>query len=244
MIECAATGSIPHLNTKTVAIVQSSYIPWKGYFELIARCDEFILLDDVQYTKRDWRSRNRIKTRNGLLWLSVPVEVSGRFHQAIKDVRIAERGWNARHWKTIAANYARAPYFAEYRHRMEELYCSATDGFLSAVNHRLIVGLCDMVGIRSRISWSMDYRVEEGKTERLIELCRQADATRYLSGPSARSYIDRTLFERAGIELEYVDYEGYQEYAQLFPPFEHAVSVIDVLFNVGPAARDYIIRHP
>jgi len=229
---------------KTVAIVQSNYIPWKGYFELIARCDEFILFDDVQYTKRDWRNRNRIKTKDGVQWLSIPVNVSGRFFQAIKEVTIAERGWNTRHWRTIAANYAQAPHFARYRDRVEQLYGEAYDESLSAVNHRFIVGLCDLVGIRTCISRSMDYRVVDGKTERLVELCRQAGATRYLSGPSARAYIDPALFERAGIALEYVDYAGYQEYDQLFPPFDHAVSVLDVLFNVGPAARDYIIRRP
>jgi len=227
---------------KTVAIVQSSYIPWKGYFELISRCDEFILFDDVQYTKRDWRSRNRIKTQHGVQWLSIPVNVSGRFFQAIKDVTIAESGWNIKHWKNIAASYARAPYFAEYRDRIEDLYSRATDAGLSAVNHRFIAGICDIIGIRTRISWSMDYGIVDGKTERLVDLCRQAGATRYLSGPSARSYIDPVLFERAGVELEFVDYAGYKEYPQLFPPFEHAVSVIDVLFNVGPAAREHIIR--
>jgi hypothetical protein len=232
------------MSSKTVAIVQSSYIPWKGYFELIARSDEFILFDDVQYTKRDWRSRNVIKTRNGLLWLTIPVNVTGRFFQPIKEVTVAERGWNIRHWKTIAANYARAPYFAEYRDRVEQLYCHATDELLSAINHRFIVGLCDLMGIEKRITWSMDYRVVDGKTERLVELCRQAGATRYLSGPSARVYIDPKLFDEAGIALEFVDYGGYKEYAQLFPPFEHGVSVLDVLFNVGPAAREYIIRQP
>jgi len=232
------------MSTKTVAIVQSSYIPWKGYFELIARSDEFILFDDVQYTKRDWRSRNRIKTRDGLQWLTIPVNVSGRFFQPIKAVTIAEHGWNERHWKTIAASYARAPYFAEYRDRVEQLYCDATDESLSVVNHRFIVGLCDLLGIQTRITWSMDYHVVDGKTERLVDLCRQAGATRYLSGPSARAYIDPKLFDQAGVALEFVDYDGYKEYAQLFPPFEHGLSVIDVLFNVGAAARDHIIRQP
>jgi hypothetical protein len=229
---------------KTVAIVQSSYIPWKGYFELIARSDEFILFDDVQYTKRDWRSRNRIKTREGLQWLTIPVNVTGRFFQPINAVTIAERGWNERHWKTIVANYARAPFFAEYRDRVEQLYCNATDELLSVINHRFIVGLCDLIGIQTRIAWSMDYRVVDGKTERLVELCRQAGGTRYLSGPSARAYIALEQFDEAGIALEFVDYDGYREYPQMFPPFEHGVSVLDVLFNVGPDAREYIIRHP
>ena len=227
---------------KTIAIVQSSYIPWKGYFDLISRCDEFILYDDVQFTKRDWRNRNRIKTRDGLHWLSIPVNVSGRYFQAIKDVTISEPGWNARHWKTIASSYAQAPYFREYRERLEELYRGATDTSLSAINHRFLVGLCEIIGLHTRITWSMDYRLSDGKTERLADLCRQAGASRYISGPSARTYIEPAVFERAGVELEYMDYSGYREYPQLFPPFEHAVSVIDLICNVGPAAREHITR--
>jgi hypothetical protein len=228
--------------SKTVAIVQSSYIPWKGYFDLISRCDEFILYDDVQYTKRDWRNRNRIKTRHGLHWLSIPVNVSGRYFQAIKDVTIAQPGWNSRHWKTIAASYAEAPHFREYRDRMEDLFRGAIDTSLSVVNHRLIVGVCRLIGITTPITWSMDYRLVEGKTERLVDLCRQAGATRYLSGPSAKAYINPELFECAGIELQYMEYAGYREYDQLFPPFEHQVSVIDAIFNIGSAAREYVIR--
>jgi hypothetical protein len=240
-LDLRAIPAIAHVS-RTVAIVQSSYIPWKGYFDLISRCNQLILYDDVQYTKRDWRNRNRIKTRRGLHWLSIPVHVRGRSSQAIKDVTIAERGWNARHWKTIAANYAQAPHFREYRDRMEDLFRSATDASLSAVNHRLIVGLCGMIGIDTPISWSMDYRRVEGRTERLVDLCRQEGATRYLSGPRAKAYIDPLLFERAGIELEYIDYASYREYHQLFPPFEHHVSVIDMIFNVGSAAREHISR--
>jgi hypothetical protein len=228
---------------KTVAIVQSNYIPWKGYFDLIAQCDEFILFDDVQYTKRDWRNRNQIKTRSGLQWLTIPVNVSGRYLQAIKDVTVSEPGWNDRHWKTIAANYAHAPHFREFREPVEMLYRTRNEPRLCDINHRLLVGLCEMIGIRTPIRRSMDYRVIEGKTERLVDLCLQAGATRYLSGPSAKAYIDPALFEKAGIALAYADYSGYPEYPQLYPPFEHRVSVIDVIFNAGPAARDHIVRH-
>ena len=235
-------AEVPGTGAKTVAIVQSSYIPWKGYFDLISRCDEFILYDDVQYTKRDWRNRNRIKTRHGLQWLSIPVNVSGRRFQAIKDVTVAEQGWSARHWKTIAASYAQAPCFREYRERVEDLFRGATDSSLSVVNRRLIGGLCRIIGINTPITWSMDYRLVEGRTERLVELCRQAGATRYLSGPSARAYIDPQLFENAGVELQYMEYAGYREYRQLFPPFEHQVSVIDAIFNLGSAAREHVVR--
>jgi hypothetical protein len=229
--------------SRTVAIVQSCYIPWKGYFDLIASCDQFILYDDAQYTKRDWRNRNRIKTPHGLLWLSIPVNVSGRYFQPIRDVTVSDGRWNTSHWKTIASNYARAPYFREYKDALEDLYLGARESSLSAINHRFLAGICGLLGIRTRISWSMEYPSAGAKTERLVDLCRQAGATRYISGPSAKAYIDADLFAQAGIELRFIDYSGYPPYTQLFPPFEHRVSVVDLLFNVGPAAREHLAQH-
>jgi len=223
---------------KRVAIVQSSYIPWRGYFDLMRQVDEFILYDDAQYTKRDWRNRNRIKTKDGLLWLSIPVEVKGRFTQAVKDVCISEPGWNDRHFKTIANAYSRAPHFQEFRGGLEELYRGATLPRLSDVNRRFIDGLAKILGIGTKVSWSMDYELPEGRVERLVALCRRAGATFYLSGPSAREYIERDarLFAEAGIDVGYIDYSGYREYPQLYPPFEHHVSVIDLILNAGPSA--------
>jgi hypothetical protein len=223
---------------KRVAIVQSSYIPWKGFFDLMRRVDEFILYDDAQYTRRDWRNRNQIKTKDGLLWLTIPVEVKGKFTQAIKDVCISERSWNDQHFKTIAAAYARAPHFREYRGQIEELYRGASSPRLSDVNRWFIDGLAKILGVTTKVSWSMDYELPEGRVERLVALCRQAGATSYLSGPSARDYIeqDAHLFADAGIPVDYIDYSGYPEYAQLYPPFEHHVSVIDLILNAGRAA--------
>ena len=221
---------------KRVAIVQSCYIPWRGYFDLIRRVDEFILFDDVQFTKRDWRSRNRIKTPQGLLWLSLPVQTKGKYLQAIKDTEVSDPGWNELHWRTIRAHYAKARFFAAYQEKLEQLFLSCTDSHLSQANRRLIEGLCLMLGITTRLSWSMDYHVTAGKTERLVSLCSQAGATDYLSGPAARDYIQPELFADAGIGLEYMDYSGYGEYPQLYPPFEPNVSVIDLILNAGPEA--------
>jgi hypothetical protein len=221
---------------KRVAIVQSCYIPWRGYFDLIDRVDEFILFDDVQFTKRDWRSRNRIKTAQGLLWLSVPVQTKGKYLQAIKDTEVSEPGWNELHWRTIKTHYAKAPFLPTYHAALEALFMGCTDARLSQTNRRLIEGLCAMLGVTTKLSWSMDYHVVPGKTERLVSLCQQAGATDYLSGPAARDYIRPELFEEAGIRLEYMDYSGYQEYPQLHPPFERAVSVIDLILNAGPEA--------
>jgi hypothetical protein len=224
-----------------VAIVQSSYIPWKGYFDLIRRSDEFILYDDAQYTKRDWRNRNRIKTPNGTIWLSIPVEVKDKYRQAIKDTRVWDATWNERHLKSIAASYARAPYYRLYKDAVEELFLGCRALTLSEINFRFLSRICEVLGIATRLTWSMDYQLVPGRTERLVALCRQAGATAYLSGPSARDYIDPVLFEHAGITLTFMDYTGYPEYAQLYPPFDHHVSVLDLLFNTGPDARSYLL---
>ncbi len=224
-----------------MAILQSSYIPWKGYFDLIRRVDEFILYDDAQYTKRDWRNRNRIKTPNGPIWLSIPVEVKGKYLQAIKDTRVSDPTWNERHLKAIVANYARAPYYRHYKAGVEELFLDCRALSLSEINFRFLSRICGLLSIATRLSWSMDYELVPGRTERLVGLCRQAGATEYLSGPSARSYIDPAQFEQAGMTLTFMDYAGYPEYTQLHPPFDHHVSILDLLFNTGPDAVSYLL---
>lgn len=229
---------------RRVAIVQSSYIPWKGFFDMTSRVDELILYDDVQFTRRDWRSRNRIKTPQGLLWLSIPVETKGHYLTPIKDMQVSDLSWNAKHWKTLQSQYARAPFFPQYREQLEDLYLGCATTSLSQINHRFIATLCSWLGLATRLSWSMDYRLDPGKTERLTSLCAQAGATHYLSGPSARDYIEPELFARAGIQLEYMNYAGYPEYPQLYPPFEHAVSVIDLILNVGPDAPAFMRPQP
>lgn len=230
--------------SRCVVIVQSNYIPWKGYFDLIRRADELVLYDDVQYTRRDWRNRNRIKTRDGLQWLTIPVAVKGNYDAPIKEIRVAEVGWAERHWKTIRRAYARAPFFDLYADAVAGMYARAGSDRLSDVNRLFIERIASLLGIPTRISTSMEYPLVAGKTERLVDLCRQLDATEYLSGPSARAYIDADQFAAAGITLTYMDYSGYPDYPQLFPPFEHAVTVLDLLFNTGSRATEYLLPLP
>jgi hypothetical protein len=228
--------------SRKAAIVQSNYIPWKGYFDLIRQVDEFILYDDVQYTRRDWRNRNLIKTPQGLQWLTIPVEVKGKYFQTIRETRIADPAWVERHWNSLLHNYGRALCLEAYRATLEELYLGCTESLLSLVNHRFLTTLCRLLGIGTRISWSSDYRLVPGKTERLVELCTQVGADEYISGPSARCYIASELFAEANVRLTWMDYEGYPEYPQLFGPFEHGVSVLDLLLNCGPDAPKYLDR--
>jgi hypothetical protein len=227
--------------SKRVAVVQSNYIPWKGYFDLIHSVDEFILFDDMQYTRRDWRNRNRIKTPQGTIWLTIPVQVKGGYQdQRICDTVVSDPQWNVKHWKTLMHHYAKAHYFHQYKERFEQLYLGNTETHLSRINHRFLTAICGMLEIRTKFSWSMDYTAGEGKTQRLIDLCREAGATEYVSGPTAKAYMDEAQFAEAGIGLRYMDYANYPEYRQLNPPFDHAVSIVDLLLNEGPDARAFL----
>lgn len=224
--------------------MQSSYIPWKGYFDVMRRVDEFILYDDVQYTRRDWRNRNRIKAADGLVWLTIPVRSKGRYLALIKDMEISEPSWRRRHWKSIDHHYRRAPFFGEYGPKVRELFEGATSHRLSEINHHLLAGLGGLLGIDTPLTWSMGYSLPSGiedRTERLVQLCRRAGATHYLSGPTAKAYLDEKVFERERIALEFMDYSGYPPYSQLFPPFAHEVSVVDLILNEGPGATRFLL---
>ncbi|PKL37863.1 MAG: hypothetical protein CVV44_15100 [Spirochaetae bacterium HGW-Spirochaetae-1] len=227
------------MDQKKVAILQSNYIPWKGYFDLINMVDEFILYDDVQYTKNDWRNRNRIKTVQGVQWLSIPV-FKESLSQKIKDTKIIQQDWNKKHWKTIKINYAKAQYFKDYSDNFENAYMTCTYKNLSAINYSFIKAINNILGITTKISFSSEYSFKGDKTEKIISILKEAKATEYLSGPAARDYIDENLFQQEGITLAWMNYSGYREYTQLYPPFEHAVSVIDLIFNEGPKANRYL----
>ncbi len=238
--EAVTIGVARPNQAKRVAIVQSNYIPWKGYFDLINSVDEFILFDDMQYTRRDWRNRNKIKTPQGTAWLTIPVEVKGRYFQKIHETLVSDPDWAREHWKTIKQFYCKAASFPEYKDRLEEIYLGCRETSLSLINCRFLTAMCDILGITTKLTWSMDYAPAEGKTERLVSLCKQAGAGIYISGPAARQYIEPEFFQNEGIELLYFDYAGYPEYRQLFPPFAHDVTMLDLILNEGREAPKYM----
>lgn len=224
---------------KKVAILQSNYIPWKGYFDMIASVDEFILYDDMQYTRRDWRNRNQIKTPQGVQWLTIPVLVKGKYHQTIRETEIQEGGWATDHLKAFQQNYKRAKHFDEIYSLFEPVYKNP-HSHLSSWNRTLIELINNYLGIKTKISNSWDYTLADGKTERLVDLCLQAKGTEYISGPAAKDYIVESLFTEKDVKLTWFDYRGYPEYPQLWGDFVHGVTILDVLFNTGPEARTYI----
>ena len=223
---------------KKVAIIQSNYIPWKGYFDMIAYVNELILYDDMQFTKNDWRNRNKIKTPQGAKWISIPV--GQNISRRIRDVLLTDILWQKKHWQTLESNYRRAPYFLDIAEWLGPVYVDQAHSTLSAVNRQLIEKICAYLGIRTKISNSWDYVLAEGKTERLVDLCQQAGATEYVSGPAASGYLDEKAFTENKIKLTWFDYSGYPEYPQLWGDYIHGVSILDLLFNCGKEAPLYM----
>jgi hypothetical protein len=223
-----------------IAIIQSCYVPWRGFFDLIGRCDEYVIFDQVQYARRHWHNRNRIKTAAGLEWLTIPVVSKGRLDQAIDKVEI-EKPWAEKHWRAIELAYRRAPYFGALAPLVQDWYeRAAKETMLSGVNEIFLRQIAGLLGLGMRIVRDTDYPLRGSKTERLLEIARAAGATRYLSGPSARAYLDESLFAGANIAVEWMSYHGYRDYPQLYGGFEPAVSILDLLFNVGPEAPRYL----
>lgn len=224
----------------TAVITQSNYIPWKGYFDAIATADIFVLYDDMQYTRRDWRNRNKIKTAQGVQWLTIPVEVKNKFHQKINETRISDPKWGRDHWETIRHAYAKAPYFNQYRDLFESLYLNAEEKYLSEVNFKFLSACCEVLNIKPHFRWSSEFELKGEKSERLLNLCLDLNATEYYSGPAAKDYLDTSLFEGKGVKVNWFDYSDYPEYKQLHGEFDHAVSIIDLIFNTGPEATKYL----
>lgn len=222
----------------TVGVIQPSYLPWRGFFDFIHEVDIFVFLDDVQYTVRDWRNRNRIKTHDGAVWLTVPV-LGGR-NQMIMDAKIDNaQSWARKHLHAIERSYGRAKHFAEYFDVLSAVYSRGFES-LCDLDIELTKTLCSCLGIDKRFVIASDLECLGSKDDKLLEIVQRLGGDVYLSGPSAAAYMRPSMWRDAGIELRYKDYSGYPEYPQISGPFEPSVSVIDLLFMLGKAAPDYI----
>jgi WbqC-like protein family len=222
-------------------VLQPSYIPWRGYFHQIAKADTFIFYDDVQYDKHGWRNRNRIKTANGSIWLTIPVISHGNTtnHTLINEIKIkSDENWRKKHLLSVRYAYSKSPYFSQVFPFVENLYESETDS-LSEFTIKTTVKIAEFLGIENtKFLRSSEIAVEGSKTDRLLQILTKVGADHYISGPAAKSYLVESEFESAGIRLEYVDY-SFPEYQQLHPPFDSQVSIIDLLFMCGKNAKKY-----
>jgi WbqC-like protein len=228
-----------------VVILQPSYIPWRGYFDQICQADLFIFYDDVQYDKRGWRNRNQIKTPKGKQWLTIPVNSRGAQTEniPINQIRIVwANPWSQNHLKALQHSYSKAPHFSQYLSLLEKFY-QRHDEFLADFTIDFTIALTHELGnTHTRFMRSSEITGIDGqKTDRLIQILQSVGGTHYISGPSARDYIEKEKFESAGITLEYMEY-NYPEYPQLYPPFDPYVSILDLLFMTGPKAANYILK--
>jgi hypothetical protein len=223
---------------RTVAVLQSNYIPWKGYFDLINSVDLFIFYDDVQFTKNDWRARNKIKTPDGLKWITIPCGFKS--NKLIYEIDLPVSDWQNKHWNLIEENYSKAPYFNLYKKFFENIYLNQKWKNLSELNQFLIKNISfNFLNIKTQFDDSRNYNIQGKGEDRLINLLKKVNTTKYISGPSAKAYISNNKFVSEGIHLEWMNYDNYPEYSQLYPPFQHAVSIIDILFNTGPNAENF-----
>ena len=226
-----------------LAMSQSNYIPWRGYFDLIASVDAFVIYDDVQYTKADWRNRNRVKTRDGVKWLSVPIYANHNFPALIRDTELAGTNWSLKHWRTIHHAYGKARHFAFAAPILEELLFTPFRT-ISQLNIALIRNIAQLLGINTPITVASDHEPVFGKLTRPAEMCAQLGATIYVSGPRGRDYLVPSVFADRGVGVEWFDYSGYPEYPQLWGEFVPDLSVIDLLFNCGAEAGRYMKHVP
>lgn len=219
---------------KTVVILQSNYLPWKGYFDLANDADIFVFYDTVKYTKNDWRNRNILYTKNGKQWLTVPIAGSA-VKQMINEVTLTNDKWQQEHYRSMYYGYKSAPYFTDLDEFINSLYLERSWTNLSELNQSLIKEISKRVGSKTEFVKSEDIAVEGDRINRLIEILKKLNATKYISGPAAKDYLagSEHIFADNGIELSYKDYSGYKEYKQLNTPFEHGVSIVDVIANVG-----------
>jgi hypothetical protein len=229
---------------KSIIITQSNYIPWKGYIDSIASVDNFVVYDDMQYTKRDWRNRNLIKTPQGLKWISIPVIVKGKYFQKINEVKVLDQSWKSSHLGVIKAHYAQAKCFKTHFPMVEDWFQHCNYEYLTDINLHFLNLILRFFEIRTPLILSSDFELGEDRTQRLIDICLRLGATDYWSGPAAKAYMDESKFEMSGVKVNYWDYFGYPEHTQLYQPFEHGVSILDLILNEGDNASKYLKWKP
>lgn len=224
-----------------VIITQSNYIPWKGYFTSMKKATHIVLYDDMQYTKRDWRNRNKIVTPNGLKWLSIPIDVKGKYHQKINEAKISDPEWFSKHWNIIKQNYKKASCFNTYGKIFEEIYLDKVKNlqYLSDINRIILQNCIEILGIDITIIDSREFDLRGDKTQKLVNICKDLNANEYFTGPAAKAYMNEEIFENEGIKVNYYDLQGFPEYQQLWGGFDHFVSIVDMFMNLGDNTIKY-----
>ncbi|MCB0517156.1 MAG: WbqC family protein [Chitinophagales bacterium] len=232
--------------SKKILITQSNYIPWRGYFDAIRVADVLVLYDEVQYTRRDWRNRNRILLQQKPHWLSIPVAVKGKFLQTIEEVQVSDQNWRKTHWEVLRHAYNKAPYWQEISELLMPLYLHSTETTLSQINFHFIRTILQYLHINTPIIWSNSIPKHTADASlRLLEICKFLQADTYLSGPAAKAYLHTSAFAQQNVRVAYFNYTNYPSYPQIGSTFfVPQLSVLDLLFNEGKNAVRYLKSYP
>jgi hypothetical protein len=215
-----------------ISVHQPQYLPWLGFFDKIDKSDCFVFLDNVQYKKREFQNRNKIRTKNGWIWLTVPVVSKGRYTQKIREVQIDNSvNWAEKHLKNMLANYSHAAHFKQYFGFFQDLYSSKWDK-LTELNIAIIKKILEFLGISKQIYLESQLDISSEKSLRIIDICKKLNADTYLSGLGGKDYLDQGLFKKNNIKLIFQDF-SHPQYPQLFKPFIPYMSIIDLLNNCG-----------
>jgi len=223
-----------------LSVHQPQYIPWLGYFDKIARSDAFVFLDHVQYKEREFQNRNKIRTKDGWIWLTVPVITKGLGRQDIADVRIDNSvDWPKAHRESLRSWYGRAPYFKEHFPFFEELYGKRWERLIE-LNIHIVKYMVKEFSIHTPIHFESALGTQGKKTDRIVEICGKLKAGTYLSGAGGKCYLDEEKFAPCGISVICQEY-SHPAYRQQFmkdeKDFMPGMSAVDLLFNEGPASR-------
>ena len=222
-----------------VAALQPGYLPWLGFFEQMYQADVFVIYDEVQYDKRSWRNRNRIRTADGWCWLTVPVLTKGVFTQKITEVRVNnDLPWKRKHWKALLVNYQNTPYFKKYADFFEDVYKKNWE-YLQDLDVEIIKYIKDDLGIRAPLDFLSSHEIEGASTTRVVNLLLKLGADEFYNGAAGRRFFDEELFRKNNIRLIYQDY-NHPVYKQRFPGFIPHLSIVDLMFNHGPESLDIL----
>ncbi|OHC01691.1 MAG: hypothetical protein A3H23_04305 [Planctomycetes bacterium RIFCSPLOWO2_12_FULL_40_19] len=220
-----------------VAIHQPQYLPWLGYLDKIDRAEIFVILDNVQFKKNEWQNRNRIKTAQGWQWITVPVLY--KFPEKINEVRINNNtNWNKKHLHALITNYSKSPYFADYKRFFEDIFSHSWERLVD-INIEIIKFLIGTLELKTKLVMASDLKLREEPTERLIDICKTLNGSKYLAGRDGSKYMNLEIFDKEGIEIIFQDFK-HPVYNQLYGDFEPGMSAIDLLFNCGDKSLEIL----
>ena len=226
-----------------IAISQSNYLPWKGYFDLIQTVDEFIFFDEVQFTRRDWRNRNIIRNADNKKWLTIPIKSKGNYKEVISNIEVHKDNWKDSHLDLIKQCYSKSAHFDEMYSFFSECYSDLNTDRLSEINKTIIIKICKLFNFNTLFMDSKDINksnIDINASERLLEICLSRKATIYTSGSAAKNYLDEKLFNKNGIEVEWFDYGNSKVYKQPFNDFYENLSIVDCLMNCGKDKEKFL----